>query len=190
VQRAAGITDSADDMYQYMMTLNQWSIKPALAKHLADGGSHIIDWLIELGNEFPPHLVIESGVDGRPRGHQAAEAGYGIVQSLVNAIGALGVEVALGSRVSDLLFEDGRVVGIRAGEVDLRAHAVIVTTGGFANNPDMVKRLWPTAAAHGTPAASGSPMRSLSDVLPRKQPQKSVHCRMHSRRQRIFSVGA
>lgn len=150
VQQAAGIVDSADDMYQYMMTLNQWSIKPALAKRLSEAGAYIIDWLIELGNEFPPEAVMESGVGGRPRGHQALGSGYGIVQSLINAVGAAGVEVALGSRVSDLLIEDGQVVGIRSGEVDLRAHAVIVTTGGFANNPAMVKRLWPTAAVHGT----------------------------------------
>jgi fumarate reductase flavoprotein subunit len=149
VQRAAGIVDSAEDMYQYMMTLNQWSIKPALAKRLADGGAYIIDWLIELGNEFPPDLVIESGVGARPRGHQSIEAGLGIAKSLINAIGTLGVEVALGSRVSDLLIENGRVVGIRSFDIELRANAVIITTGGFANNPDMVKRLWPTAAAHG-----------------------------------------
>lgn len=149
VQQVAGIVDSAENMYQYIMTLNQWSIKPALAKRLSEAGAYLIDWLIELGNEFPPELIVESGVAGCPRGHQALGAGIGIIQSLVNAVGALGVEVALGSRVSDLLVEEGRVVGIRSGEVDLRAHAVIVTTGGFANNPSMVRRLWPTAAAHG-----------------------------------------
>ena len=149
VQRAAAIIDSAEDMYQYMMTLNQWSIKPALAKRLADAGADIIDWLIELGNEFPPELIIETGVGGRPRGHQSVEGGLGIVKSLVNAVGSLDIEVALGSRVSDLLVDDGKVVGIRSGEIDLRANAVIVTTGGFANNPAMVKRLWPTAASHG-----------------------------------------
>lgn len=150
VQKAAGINDSAEDMYQYLMTLNQWSIKPALAKRLCEAGPWLIDWLIELGNEIPPELLVRSGVDERPRGHQAVGSGLGIVQSLSNAIGALGVEVALGSRVSDLLLEDGRVVGIRSGEVELRAGAVIVTTGGFANNPAMVQRLWPTAAAHGS----------------------------------------
>ena len=149
VQQAAGIVDSAEDMYQYMMTLNQWSIKPALAKLLSEAGAYIFDWLTELGNEFPPELIVESGVADRPRGHQALGAGIGIIQSLINAVGALGVEVALGSRVSDLIVEDGRVVGIRSDEVDLRAHAVVITTGGFANNPSMVRRLWPTAAAHG-----------------------------------------
>lgn len=150
VQRAAGIHDTPEDMYQYMMTLNQWSIRPALARALSNAGAYLIDWLIELGNEFPPDLVVESGVGGRPRGHQSIGGGYGIIQSLANAIGAQGVEVALGSRVTGLIFEDGRVAGVRSGDVELRAGSVVITTGGFANNPDMIRRLWPTAAAHGS----------------------------------------
>jgi len=150
VQQEAGIQDSPEAMYQYMMALNQWSIRPALAKVMADSGASIIDWLIELGNEFPPHLIVESGVGGCPRGHQCIGGGVGIIQSMVNAAGALGVETALGSRVSDLIVENGRVCGLRSEGVELRAKAVVVTTGGFGNNPEMIKRLWPTAAAHGS----------------------------------------
>jgi fumarate reductase flavoprotein subunit len=154
VQRDAGIEDSPTAMYQYMMALNQWSIRPALAKIMADGGSSIIDWLIELGNEFPPGLIVESGVGGCPRGHQSIGGGAGIIQSMVNTAGALGVETALGSRVSDLIVEGGRVCGVRSEGAELRAKAVVVTTGGFGNNPEMVKRLWPTAAAHGSRVTS------------------------------------
>ena len=70
LQREAGIQDSPEAMYQYMMALNQWSIRPALAKVLADGGASIIDWLVELGNDIPPHLIVESCVGGCPRGHR------------------------------------------------------------------------------------------------------------------------
>ncbi|MEX3957429.1 FAD-dependent oxidoreductase [Trinickia sp. EG282A] len=150
VQRDAGIVDSPEAMFQYMMSLNQWSIRPALAKIMCEGGASIIDWLIELGNEFPPSAVVESGVGGCPRGHQSIGAGIGIVQSLANDAGANGVEVALGSRVSELIVEGGRVCGVRAAGTELRAKAVIVTTGGFGNNSEMIKRLWPTAAAHGS----------------------------------------
>lgn len=150
VQQSAGIQDSPDAMYQYMMSLNQWSIRPALARIMADSGASIIDWLLEIGNDFPPELIVESGVGGCPRGHQCVGAGVGIVQSLINAAGVHGVEVALGSRVSGLIVEGGRVCGVRAADVDLRSKAVIVTTGGFGNNPDMIRRLWPTAAAHGS----------------------------------------
>ncbi|BCG04911.1 hypothetical protein PPGU19_094790 (plasmid) [Paraburkholderia sp. PGU19] len=75
VQRSAGIQDSPDAMYQYMMSLNQWSIRPALARIMAESGASIIDWLLELGNDFPPELIVESGVGGCPRGHQCVGAG-------------------------------------------------------------------------------------------------------------------
>ena len=150
VQKAAGIEDSSDAMYQYMMSLNQWSIRPSLARIMATSGASIIDWLIELGNEFPANLIVESGVGACPRGHQSISAGFGIVQSLSLALGTMDVEVALGSRVSSLIVEDGRVHGIRSEATELRGSAVILTTGGFGNNPDMVRKLWPTAAAHGS----------------------------------------
>ena len=93
-QRAAGIEDTPEAMFNHFMSLNQWSVRPALARILAHEGASIIDWLIELGNDFPPHLIVESGVGGCPRGHQSIDSGYGIVQSLINHVGALGVEVA------------------------------------------------------------------------------------------------
>jgi fumarate reductase flavoprotein subunit len=150
VQRSAGIQDSTEAMFQYMMSLNQWSIRPALARIMCESGASIIDWLIELGNDFPPGAIVESGVGGCPRGHQSVGAGLGIVQSLVNDIGAKGVEVALKSQVSGLIVETGRVCGVRADGTELSSKAVIVTTGGFGNSPEMIKRLWPTAAAHGS----------------------------------------
>lgn len=150
VQEAAGIKDSPDDMYHYMMTLNQWSLRPEMVRIMSDSGRAMIDWLVELGNEFPPDLVVCSGADSVPRGHQAVAAGAGIVDSISNAIGSLGVELALKSRVSSLIIENGRVCGIHAGGADVRSHAVILTTGGIGNSPEMIARLYPTAAAHGS----------------------------------------
>ena len=94
------------------MALIQPSIRPALARIMSEGGASIIDWLIELGNEFPPDAIVESGVAGCPRGHQSIGGGLGIVQSLVNLAGAKGIEVALGSQVTELILQDGWVCGI------------------------------------------------------------------------------
>lgn len=65
-------------------------------------------------------------------------------------------------RVSELLLENGTVVGVRgevlapsdaergapssrevAGDFELRAQAVIVTSGGIGGNPELVRRNWP-----------------------------------------------
>jgi fumarate reductase flavoprotein subunit len=150
VQAAAGVTDSADAMYNHMMALNQWSLRPSLARTMSEGGAIIMDWLVELGNEYPPELLVVSGVELVPRGHQTLSQGRGVADSLVRAVRRQDkIEVALDSRVTRLLLDDGAVVGVVVDDSEVRGRTVVLTTGGFGNDPELVKRLWPTAAAHG-----------------------------------------
>lgn len=149
VQRRAGISDSADAMFDYLMTLNRWGQKPDIIRFVCDQSAAAIDWLIELGVDFPPEKLVKGGIETVPRAHPSHGAGMGIAEALINAVGAAGIETALATRVERLLVEDGRVVGIHADGIDLRAGATIITTGGFANNPDMVARHYPSAARQG-----------------------------------------
>lgn len=149
VQRRAGISDSADAMFDYLMTLNQWGQKPDIIRHVCDHSAAAIDWLIDLGVDFPPEKLVKGGIETVPRAHPSHGAGMGIAEALINAAGAAGIETALGTRVERLLVEDGRVVGVHAGGMDLRAGATIITTGGFANNPEMIARHYPSAARRG-----------------------------------------
>lgn len=146
VQRAAGIHDDGPDaLYDYLMTLNRWKLRPDLIRHYADHCAAALEWLIELGSEFPPEWLVKSGVDSVARGHSSQGAGSGIADALINAAGARGIDTALATRVEEILFEDGRVAGVRAMGVDLRAPVVIITTGGFGNNPEMLQRLYPSS---------------------------------------------
>lgn len=148
-QREAGITDNADALYEYVLTLNQYQVRPALVRQFADDGADMIDWLKGLGVEFPASMLVHSDVSGIKRGHTSKTFGMGIADALINKAGALGVETALGTRVDGLIVEDGRVVGIRADGTELRAASIIIASGGFGNNPEMLKRLFPSAAYHG-----------------------------------------
>lgn len=145
VQRARGIEDTPEAMFRYMMTLASWQADPRILRILCEQSGPALEWLIELGVQFPADYLLCSGVEDVPRGHPS----LGVADSLINAAGVAGVEYALGTRVDKLLVVDGRVVGIGADGVELRASAVIVTTGGFGNNPEMIRRFFPTAAAHG-----------------------------------------
>jgi fumarate reductase flavoprotein subunit len=149
VQRARGIEDSADAMFDYVMTINQWRVKPDIMRFIADNSATSLDWLIELGAVFPPELLTKGGIETVHRAHPCAIAGAGIAEALSNRVGVLGIDVAFGTRVERLLMENGKVVGVHALGTDLTAHAVIVTTGGFGNSPEMLARFFPTAAQHG-----------------------------------------
>lgn len=150
VQREAGIAgDTADAMFTYVMAINQWSLKPDIIRHICDESGPTIEWLRELGTRFITQFLVISGVDDVPRGHSSEGAGGGIADALINAAGALDVQTALGTRVERLLVEGGRVVGVHAGGMDLRAPVTIITTGGFGNSPEMIAKHYPTAAQHG-----------------------------------------
>lgn len=146
VQKARGIEDSPDAMFEYVMAINQWALKPDIIRHICEQSGPTIEWLIDLGVKFPPEYLVCSGVENTPRGHPSEGAGHGIAERLINHAGVLGIETALGTRVERLLVEDGRVVGVHAGGMDLRAPVTVIATGGFGNNPDMVKRLFPSIA--------------------------------------------
>ena len=145
IQKARGIQDTPEAMYNYMMTLAGWDTYPRIMRVLCEQSGPTLEWLISLGVQFPAEYLLCSGVDEVPRGHPSG----GVANSLINAAGAAGVEHALGTRVDKLLVENGRVVGVSAGGETLRGGAVIVTTGGFGNSPEMIKDYYPTAAYHG-----------------------------------------
>ena len=61
-----------------------------------------------------------------------------------------GVELVLDARVTGLITdEDGRVTGIEIGEDRATCGAVILATGGFGANPEMIEKYYPQAAATG-----------------------------------------
>jgi fumarate reductase flavoprotein subunit len=148
VQKARGIEDSAEAMFEYVMAINQWALKPDIIRHICEQSGPTIEWLIGLGVKFPPEYLVCSGVENTPRGHPSEGAGHGIAERLINHAGALGIETALGVRAEKLLVEDGCVVGVHAQGMDLRAPVTVVATGGFGNNTDMVRRLFPSAGQH------------------------------------------
>jgi fumarate reductase flavoprotein subunit len=151
VQREAGITgDTADAMFEYVMAVNQWALKPDIIRYVCDQSGPTVEWLRELGTVFPAQYLVKSGVEGVPRGHSSQGAGGGIADALINAAGALDVQTALGTRVEKLLFEDGSVTGVVAGGMELRAPVTIITTGGFGNSKEMIAKHFPTAAQHGS----------------------------------------
>jgi fumarate reductase flavoprotein subunit len=149
VQRERGIEDTADAMYEYYMTLNQWRVEPGLVRRLCDGAAPALEWLIELGVEFPAETLYASGVESVARGHATAGGGAALASALEQAVGARFVEVVLDAPVEGLCVEAGRIAGVRAQGTELRAGAVVMACGGFGQNPALLERHYPEAARHG-----------------------------------------
>ncbi|TVT30215.1 FAD-dependent oxidoreductase, partial [Amycolatopsis rhizosphaerae] len=151
VQASLGVEDSAERFYQHYMDLNQWMLNPALVAAFCRASGPTLEWLIGLGVEIPAAVsgdahtpgLCRAGVEDVWRGHVPKDQGYGLVQVLAKAARGLGVEIVLGTRVQRLIEEGGRVAGVVADDVEVRAGAVVVASGGFARNPDLLARHYP-----------------------------------------------
>jgi fumarate reductase flavoprotein subunit len=153
VQRAAGIVDdSPQAMYDYYAQVNQWRIDPPLVRQLCNEAGAALEWLVSLGVEFS--VLKRSGMETVARGHQPTGRGAEIAQVLERAVRARSIDVALDNRVEQLLPDGVIARGDRA-----TAHAVVIATGGFGQNREMLRRLYPSAGEHSTsmsaPGAQG-----------------------------------
>ncbi|KQM21038.1 FAD-dependent oxidoreductase [Novosphingobium sp. Leaf2] len=150
LQREAGIVDdTADAMFHYYMTLNQYKLEPSLVRTLCDQSGPAFEWLRHIGVGFTQDNLYASGVDKIRRGHRATGDGAGLVEALDGYVSGKGIDTVLGTRVDTLLVEDGRVCGIVTEGQAVRSAATVITTGGFGANPEMLARLYPDAARHG-----------------------------------------
>lgn len=163
VQQAAGVEDDADAMFEHYMTLNQWLVEPAVVRRYCDLSAPTFEWLKDLGVEFLPEKVYRSGIGSVPRGHPPEGGGERVIEILHGHLGQREVDFVFGSRVSGLLTDDsGAVCGIRIGDDQATCGAVIMATGGFGANQEMLRRYYPEAAKAdnwtwyiGTPMAQG-----------------------------------
>lgn len=160
-QRALGYHHSPQEMFDKHMHYSHWLVDDArLVYEFYKGSEHVIDWLDDMGvqfrfnamklwapvrikpygeNECVAHHVIPD--DGGPVGPRCAAT---MTRRMTERAKELGVEFHLSTPVKRIIKEDGKVVGVIAvdesgEELECRAKAVIVATGGFGDNPDMIR---------------------------------------------------
>lgn len=141
-------------------------------------------WLREQGVKFTPMVGWAERGDGRaqghgnsvPRFHIAWGTGTGVVKPFADKTRA-SATLKFRHRVDELIVEGGAVVGVRGsvlapetagrgepsnnevtGDFELRAQAVIVSTGGIGGNHELVREFWPERL--------GLPPRSMITGVP------------------------
>jgi succinate dehydrogenase/fumarate reductase flavoprotein subunit len=168
IQRAAGLDDDPEGLYQEYMLANQYLIKPGLVRRMAYESGPGIDWLAELGVTFFAD-VMQGGGERVPRSHVPrggdVVGGQHIVDVLHEQCRRRGIEIALGNRVDRLLVRDGSVVGVGIGDDVHEAGAVVLATGGFGANHDLIAEHLPSIARYGDLVFYIGPGSSRGDGL-------------------------
>lgn len=151
IQRAAFNNISVEKALQMHMEYTHYRVDEDLVQTYFHKSADTIEWLQEMGVEFAGafryfkeseatwHIVKpENGVIG-PR---AASA---MVKVMTERARELGCEILLETPATRLILENGKVCGAVAVDkegngIEVRGKAVLVATGGFGNNPEMIEK--------------------------------------------------
>lgn len=140
-QRDKGIEISVDDFIE--MKKNSTD-SDARVEAWAKENYELDQWLRDMGTE----LNYAYGATN----HMAEEdeyAGERIQTNMEKRAKELGVEIRTSTKGTDLIMEDGKVVGVKVedkeGYYNINSQAVIIATGGFASNKSLLEKYAPGA---------------------------------------------
>jgi fumarate reductase flavoprotein subunit len=151
LQRRMNIKADTDEMFRSVMAYSHWNADPRLNRVLLDRSGETIQWLSDMGVNFTNVMAHYPG-QNPPVYHTVAppeKTGSVVIRKLIENFRNLGGQILTHTRGRQLLFNaDHAISGVLAetdkGErIEVDASAVIVTTGGFAGNDDLLKRLIP-----------------------------------------------
>lgn len=147
MQEAAGFDDTPDKAYADWM---EWTVdgNPEWTRFYAENSRTMLyDWLTGLGVRFD--RIRPSHGNSIPRFHMTHRRGLNLTRPIfLEALRYSNIDFRWNSVAEHLIQEDGRVVGAegldyRAGRrFSLRARRVVLATGGFQSNIEMVKANW------------------------------------------------
>jgi len=147
-QQSAGIQDNIEMAIDDFLTWGEDANRSWVTYYVRNSRHEIYDWLTELGVQF--ESVESAPGNSVDRFHQPTGRGIGLVTPIYRAcLEQPGIRFVWNTRADQLLTDDGRVVGLKtrnlrtSAERDFHAAAVILATGGFQSNLDMVREFWP-----------------------------------------------
>lgn len=160
-QAAKGITDSNEQYYQDTMKGGYNKNDPALVRNMVEKSSETVDWLVSLGADLTDVGKMAGSTNSRThRPTGGAAVGAYLVPVLEKVAKEKGADIRLKNKVVDIIEKDGAAVGVKVegdnGNYTVNAKAVIIATGGFGANPDMVVSYKADLAGFGTTNHKGA----------------------------------
>lgn len=145
-QKRQAIIADKDDLYKRVIDWALNDVNPRIIRSFINKSGDTVRWLEDKGLYFScvPHSPLDSPLTWHvPKGNGAE-----IMQVLANECQTLGVEVFTGTSAKKIILgEDGRVKGVAGEREDkeftIQTRTVIIATGGFAGNQEMLKKYSP-----------------------------------------------
>ncbi len=161
-QEALGIVDDVETFYNDTMKGGKELNDPKLVETLTSNAKDIVRWLTDKGADLTNVGVLGGSTNNRShRPTGGAPVGNHIVSVLSENAKLLGVNTILSTTAMEVLVDDNAVKGVRVmtedgQEYTINAKAVIIATGGYGANNDLVAEFVPALKGYGTTNAPGA----------------------------------
>lgn len=148
-----------EEMYANLMSNASYRLDPTLTSITLQKSGETVDWMNErLGMVFYDVIV---GYGPLQMMHLIEGAGPAMKTAMEETLSGTEIELMLETKATEILMnEDGSVKGVKASRgadtVIVYADSVVVTTGGYAYNPELTERLDPEKAGTWGIGFSGS----------------------------------
>lgn len=148
-QKLKGIEDSKELFYQESLKGGQFKNNPVLLREFVEHAPQAVEWLADHGIELSD-ITITGGmsIDRTHRPADASAVGGFLISGLVKNLNKRNIDVMLDTSVTDIRYENGAVTGVdllndENEVISVQAKSVVVATGGFSANRDMVVKYRP-----------------------------------------------
>lgn len=164
-QLAAGVTnDSPEIFFQDTMKGGHNLNNPALLKVFTENAKYSEEWLVDLGADFCFRKG-RGGGQSVARSHgpcDGSPVGPEVLRVLLKKADAIQLDIRKQNQVVDIVMKDGKISAVKVktpkGEETIDTKAVVLATGGFGANLDMVVKYRPELKGFSTtnhPGAQG-----------------------------------
>lgn len=154
LQKENGEVVDPEWLFDQYMTTSNYHANGALVKNIINHSGETVDWLIDSGvklTNLPAGMQSgsEKMIEENPATANAyVEGGIPAITGLHKLFKESGGDLRYETPVFEIIMNDGKASGIKAtkpdgGVLTVNAESVIIATGGFANNPEMVKEYFP-----------------------------------------------
>ena len=142
MQRERYITYSRDEAFKYIMEYSHWRANPRLVRAIVNKSAETIDWLQRQGVEFSDATI---NMPDSPRTYHVIKGkGEAVVKTLATRAREKGADIRTGAPVKRIIKQGEKISGVvvetNDEEIRVAARAVIISSGGYLNNKEWVKK--------------------------------------------------
>lgn len=148
-QKEQGIEDNNDLFYEQTLKGGHGTNDKEMLRFFVDNSASAIDWLDSIGIRLN-NITITGGMNEKRthRPEDGSAVGQYLVNGLLKNVQEQGIPLFVNANVTEITQKDGKVSGVKVildqkEEKNIAADAVVLATGGFGSNMDMISKVKP-----------------------------------------------